>query len=224
MQLRKQSLMRIAAESGLSLDEEKAVELIEGSWNEHVEQWRKGAVFGAYGAARFILGQLIPEAKSLDESSADRLAASLEDATSQVGTVVVEGASEAVRAVKAAGIPTALICDTGFTPSRHIRTFLEGHNIELDHLFFSDEVGEPKPSPVIFRRALEAAGADAEHSVHIGDLRRTDVAGARAFGMATIRFAGIHDDGWETVESKGEEADAVLYRWSELPGLLGIDP
>jgi putative hydrolase of the HAD superfamily len=53
--------------------------------------------------------------------------------------------------------------------------------------------------------------------VHVGDLRRTDVAGARALGMATVRFRGVVDD-----DGPGDEADHVIERLADLPGLLGL--
>jgi hypothetical protein len=41
--------------------------------------------------------------------------------------------------------------------------------------------------------------------------------------MAAVRFAGVHDDGWMPQDCKPDvEADAVLYRWADLPGLLGL--
>ena len=80
----------------------------------------------------------------------------------------------------------------------------------------------PKPHAPMFVAALEATGARPGDAVHIGDLRRTDVAGARAAGMAAVRFAGVHDDGWLEEDCRDAEADAVLYRWADLPALLGL--
>ncbi|MBW3589831.1 MAG: HAD family hydrolase [Actinobacteria bacterium] len=212
------SLVEIAAGRDVDLEAERARELIEGSWQQHVQAWRKGELYGPQGASRWCLTQLGID----DQALADELAEAIGTSTSRLGTRVIEGAPDALRAVRDAGIPTALICDTGFTPGSQVRKFLAEHGLELDHYFFSDEVGAPKPYPVIFEAALKATGADAEKSIHIGDLRRTDVAGARGVGMATIRFTGVHDDGWDTEESQGEEADAVLKGWSELPGLIGL--
>lgn len=225
MDRRRSALVQIAAKKGVELDLEKAAELIEGSWQEHVEAWRKGRSYGAPSAARWVLEQLDlarGQTPSLDDDLVQELTRAIEDATHEVGTYVVEGAAEALQAVRDAGIPTALICDTGFTPGRHARRFLDQHGLKLDHYFFSDEVGVPKPYPPIFQAALAATGAPAGLAVHIGDLRRTDVAGARNAGMATIRFIGVHNDAWDEHDSTGEEADAVLKRWSDLPGLLGI--
>ncbi len=225
MERRRSALVRIAAKKGVELDMEKAAELIESSWQEHVRAWRQGKSYGAPAAARWVMQQLDlakGRASGMDDELVRELTDAIEDATSEVGTYVVEGAAEALQAVRDAGIPTALICDTGFTPGRHARRFLDEHGLKLDHYFFSDEVGVPKPYPPIFEAALKATGAPAEKAVHIGDLRRTDVAGARNAGMATIRFAGVNNDAWDEADCTGEEADVVLERWADLPELLDL--
>ncbi|HLF69445.1 MAG TPA: HAD family hydrolase, partial [Actinomycetota bacterium] len=162
------------------------------------------------------------DSEKIGAALAAELTAAIEDATSEVGTRVVEGAVEAVDSLRAAGIPTALICDTGFTPARHVRRFLDQHGLKLDHYFFSELVGAPKPLPPMFQAALTATASPPERAIHIGDLKSTDIAGARAAGMATIRFIGVHDDAWAEEESRGEEADEVLGAWQDLPSLLGL--
>ena len=82
---------------------------------------------------------------------------------------------------------------------------------------FSDEVGHYKPAPQIFEAALAALGAEPEEAMHVGDLRRTDIAGAAALGMRTARYRGLHDD--PDLES-GPEAELVLDSHLELPEAL----
>jgi len=77
-------------------------------------------------------------------------------------------------------------------------------------------VGAYKPDPSMFRAALDGLGIDDPSSVvHVGDLRRTDVAGARSMGLGTVRFRGAVDD-----PEAGDEADHVVDRLSDLPVLL----
>jgi putative hydrolase of the HAD superfamily len=214
------ALAGVALRLGRELSPEAAVELIDRSWALHVGEWRGGRTFGPEGAARWCLAELDLAAGAPD---IDELAEAIATGTLSVGTAVVEGATEALEVLRGAGIPTALICDTGFTPSRVVREALRLHSLRLDHYFFSDEVGIPKPHAPMFLAALEATGALPAQAVHIGDLRRTDVAGARAAGMAAVRFAGVHDDGWMAEDCRPDvEADAVLYRWADLPEMLGL--
>ncbi len=53
--------------------------------------------------------------------------------------------------------------------------------------------------------------------MHVGDLRRTDVAGATALGMRTARYRGINDEG---DEEGGGEAEFVLDSHPELVELV----
>ena len=83
-----------------------------------------------------------------------------------------------------------LISDTGMTPGRTIREVLKNYDVlrYLSHAVFSDEVGHTKPHPLMFRRAVEGLGVEANETIHVGDLLRTDVAGAKAAGMKTVWF------------------------------------
>ena len=220
MEIRAQALQTAAAKRGLNLELGKAAELVYAAWRRHLATWRKGEPYGSLGAAEWIAAQLpFPG----DEDLLGELTEGLQTAVRQVGTRQVEGAADTLTLLRALGIPTALICDTGMTPGRIIREFLASHGIELDHYLFSDEVGKPKPSSRIFQAALAATGAAAAHAIHIGDLRRTDIAGARGAGMATIRFIGVHDDGYGNEDTTGDEADAVLESWADLPALIGVE-
>jgi FMN phosphatase YigB (HAD superfamily) len=89
----------------------------------------------------------------------------------------------------------------------------------FDHWSFSDEVGAYKPSKVIFEHALEGLGNPApERVAHVGDIRRTDVAGAQAMGMIAVRYTGVSDD-----QSQPEpEADFVIASHAELLDVLGV--
>jgi putative hydrolase of the HAD superfamily len=112
-----------------------------------------------------------------------------------------------------------IVCDVGFTGGELLREFLdrEGLLAHFSGWAFSDEVGHYKPSPQIFEAALGALGAEPAAAMHVGDLRRTDIAGARGVGMRTVRYRGLHDD---SGAEGGEEAEFVIDSHSELPGLI----
>lgn len=113
-----------------------------------------------------------------------------------------------------------IVCDVGFTGGELLREFLarEGLLEYFSGWAFSNEVGHYKPSPRIFEVALATLGARPAEAMHVGDLRRTDIAGASAIGMATVRYRGLHDD---RGEDGGGEADFVIDSHRELPGLIG---
>ena len=112
-----------------------------------------------------------------------------------------------------------IVCDVGFTGGELLREFLEREGL-LGHFSgwaFSDEVGHYKPSPQIFEAALDALDAEPSETAHVGDLLRTDIAGAAAVGMTTVRYRGLHDD---RGEDGGGEAAFVLDSHRELPALI----
>jgi putative hydrolase of the HAD superfamily len=68
----------------------------------------------------------------------------------------------------------------------------------------------------MFEAALRPLGVAPGDALHVGDLRRTDVAGGRAFGMGTVRIRATHDD-----VSAHPDADAVADSHAQLLELLG---
>ena len=56
----------------------------------------------------------------------------------------------------------------------------------LDAVAVSGEVGAAKPDPMLFRDALDQLGVTSESACHVGDSLATDVAGAKAAGLAAV--------------------------------------
>jgi len=119
-----------------------------------------------------------------------------------------------------------LISDTGITPGRVLRQILEADELTdyFTHLTFSDEVGRSKPHPDPFLTTLSALGAEPAEAVHIGDLLRTDIAGAQAVGMRGVQYIGLNHDDWpaSTNETTANiiTPDAVIRDHRELEPLL----
>jgi putative hydrolase of the HAD superfamily len=92
--------------------------------------------------------------------------------------------------------------------------WLEGAGIWqlVDGAVSSATAGEPKPSPAVFRGALEIAGVQAGEALHVGDSLGNDVEGARAAGIRAVlldRSGAPPPPGVETVRSLGEVASLV---------------
>jgi putative hydrolase of the HAD superfamily len=201
----------------LGVDATRARALLQEAWERHHDAWREVSTFGPGRMAAYCA-----EASGVDDEEVlAELTAEFEEATLATGVDSVEGARDTLRLMQEAGVRRALVCDTGMTPGRVVRWMLGDAGLlpHLEVLCFSDEVGVPKPDPGIFAKALAELGVKPEEALHIGDLKRTDIAGARAYGMRTVRFRGVHDD-----RSELPDADAVLDRLVDLPGLLGVRP
>ena len=138
----------------------------------------------------------------------------------EVQTELAPNVAATLRTLNDAGVRIGIVCDVGLTPSTNLRHILERHGVLglFDHWSFSDEVGIYKPAPEIFEHALHGLGdLEPADAAHIGDLRRTDVAGALDMGMLALRYSGLADD---DDPAHGPEADLVIADHAELPLLL----
>ncbi len=214
--LRVTRLREAAEEAGRPVSPEEAGRAFDAAWQRHMELWRAGEATGAREVALWSL-----EALGLVEPhpALEHLVSTFEEASHSGGVCALDGARATLEALARAGIPCALVCDTGLTPGRVVRRHL-AHLGLLEGLaaqVFSDEVGVPKPDPRTFRRALEAVGVPPERALHVGDLRRTDVAGARSLVMRSVRIRARYDD-----VSPLPEADFVVGSHDDLRALLGV--
>ncbi|HEX6603111.1 MAG TPA: HAD family hydrolase [Solirubrobacterales bacterium] len=120
------------------------------------------------------------------------------------------------------GIRLGIVCDVGFSGGELLRELLDAEGL-LEHFSgwgFSDEVGHYKPAPEIFEASLEALGAQPAEALHVGDLRRTDVTGAKALGMKTVRYRGMNPEG---DREQGPEAELVIDNHLELLDAIDRD-
>jgi putative hydrolase of the HAD superfamily len=212
--LRTAALVEAAAARGVELAPDAALAVIRTAHGRHVELWARGTGSGSFEMASWALASLGIEEPAL----AVRLGRSFEDAGLAGEVEPLPGAGETLGALARRGVRMALVCDTGFSGGRIVRQFLARVGLleALEVQVFSDEVGVPKPHRRMFEAALGPLGVAPGAAVHVGDLRPTDVAGGRAFGMGTVRLRAAHDD-----RSEHPEADAVADSHAQLLELLG---
>src|SRR4051794_21079803 len=131
----------------------------------------------------------------------------------------------ALDGLKERRVRIGIVCDVGFSGGTMLRELLDREGLleHFDGWSFSDETGHYKPAPQAFEAALAVLDVRPEDALHVGDLRRTDIAGAAALGMKTARYRGMHDDADAT---SGVEADFVLdshYQVLDVVDLLARD-
>jgi putative hydrolase of the HAD superfamily len=214
--LRVEELRRAALEAGRSVSQEDAERAFNVAWSQHMTLWAEGQASGAREIARRGLAELGLEDP---HPALEYLIRTFEDASHSSDVRALDGARETLVALERAGVACALVCDTGLTPGRVVRRHLEREGLlgALTVQVFSDEVGAPKPDERTFAAALDPIGIAPEQALHVGDLRRTDVAGARALGMTSIRIRQLYDDD----PSPHPEADHVVDTHADLRTLLG---
>ncbi len=201
---------------GHDVDEELIRTAFRTVWDEHHASWlRNEQYLGARAgdAAVDLVG------RPVDAATRATLVERFLTAGEEAGFRLCEGIDVALEELRRRGVRLGIICDVGFTPSTGLRRMLEGFGL-LEHFqgwSFSDDVGWYKPAPEIFEHALVYLGAAPGAAAHVGDLRRTDVAGARGMGMTSVRYRGANDD-----ESPGPEGDHVLDDHAALMDALAL--
>ena len=112
----------------------------------------------------------------------------------------------------------AVVCDTGYSPGSVLTQLLSRSGMveAFSYLFFSDEHGMSKPDPRVFKHTLAQLGVRAGEAAHVGDMQRTDIAGAQAAGMAAVHFIGANNR-----DAGRSTADLVVRHFDELPAALG---
>jgi len=131
--------------------------------------------------------------------------------------VLIDGVREAL-SILAGRYRLGIISDVGFSPGRVLKQVLADNELLefFDSLVFSDEAGRAKPHIEVFELTARSLSAEPGAMVHIGDLERTDIAGAKLAGYRAIRFTGITrmEEGETTI------ADFVTDKWSDIPRLV----
>ena len=217
VEIRSRSWREVIVERGLDIGDDLLHGTLSMLPTRFDEEWRAGR---QYGPTEALADCFTAFGDRLASEDRDALAAAFEAASYELKVAPVADAADVLSAVAATGVAVGIISDTTLAVGRHLRTYLDQHRI-LQHVTFaafSDEVGVYKPDPAIFRVALDGLGIDDPTTVaHVGDLMRTDVAGARAMGMVTVRFRGVVDD-----PEDGAEADHVIDRLADLLRVLGL--
>jgi putative hydrolase of the HAD superfamily len=128
---------------------------------------------------------------------------------------LTEGAMETLEALEPS-YRLGIISDSGITPGCVTREVLRNRGI-LDFFastVFSDEVGLCKPHEAMFMAALRKLDAEPSEAVHVGDLLRTDVAGAKAMGMKAVWL--------KTKDTPRNERWAPDHEITALPQLMDV--
>jgi putative hydrolase of the HAD superfamily len=117
----------------------------------------------------------------------------------------IRSSLEALPALAATGVRLAIVSNSdGTVEERLVRAGVAqvgpGPGVALRALIDSGVVGIEKPDPRIFELALTACEVRPEAAVHVGDSRRTDVAGALAAGIRPL-----HMDPYDLCQDRSHE-------------------
>lgn len=207
------------AESGQPVSRDELAEAFDSNWERFERRWVANT--GQYTPADSVDFVAERVRVTLVDGLRDRLIDGFRAVGETVPLELGTGIEEALSVLRAAGIRLGIVCDVGLTsaPTLRLRLARLGLLGSFDAWAFSDETGWFKPAGDAFVPALQGLQVtDPSSSAHVGDSRRTDVAGALALGMTSVRFTGFHDRPAES----GPEAHHVIDDHRKLPGLLGM--
>jgi len=209
-------LQNAIREAGLAaIPEEKVIEAIKETWKGWVRVWENE--HRTWGAAEWLDSMQTLLDFQLPDNMRPYVLQELEDVVLDGNTQPIAGVVKMIPEL-AKQYRLGIISDTGVTSGKTLSKLLEREGL-LKHftsLVFSDEINSSKPASIPFQTAMEGLSALPQQAVHVGDLRRTDVAGANNFGMWSIRFTGYQDD----TQVEFGEASIVLIDYANMPAAL----
>ena len=215
--LRREAVVRTLIEHEVEVEDEVLDAHLAAASALQDAAWKQTEGFSPARAAAHLARSI----EGLSDAARERLEAAFTSAGAAADLRLTPNAAEALAALAGTGVQLGIVCDVGLTGSPHLRAFLDRAGV-LRHFkgwAFSDEVGHFKPSPEIFAHMLDqfelGGGEDASVVWHVGDLRRTDVAGARDSGLVPIRYRGMDDD-----RSDAPDADLVIDDLADLVPLV----
>jgi putative hydrolase of the HAD superfamily len=113
---------------------------------------------------------------------------------SNLWELVPEGVLPALAALRARGLRLTVVSNA----NGRLRALFDRLALSacIDCVLDSNDEGVEKPDPKFFEIALARSGARRETTIHVGDLYRVDVVGARAAGLRAVLLdqAGLYPD------------------------------
>jgi FMN phosphatase YigB (HAD superfamily) len=198
-----------------AVNQRKLDELIQAGWARMIAAWES---LDNYGIEAIVADCIDTFARGHPDKDWIR-----RQLLNHAGTRSLQLAPRAIDCLRACvnnGLRLGVISDVGLTPGWRIQAELDrlGISTYVMHYVFSDQRGMWKPSRALFEESRVALGAHEPGScAHVGDSRRTDVAGARGAGWRTVRYNGIKDD-----RSPLPDADVVIADLADLPSAIGL--
>ncbi len=221
VELRRQLWVDVLDSAGHEVAPERIDEAFKHAWGRFEERWRANrqstaAEMSADAAEHLDLG--------LPTGTVDALTDAYLEASLSTPRVLQPNVEETFDRLRGLGLSVGIVSDIGAVPGSQIERWLDELGVHhlVTHFSFSDAVGAFKPDRVIFDHALSGLGVvDPGRSAHVGDLRRTDIAGANAHGMTSVHYVGGREDTEESNDPT-HEPDHVITEHLQLIEVLGL--
>ena len=152
----------------------------------------------------------------LEETDLDHLIDCLGDAFLETPPIMIANVKPVVSRLSE-NYPLGIISDSALTPGSFVRQLMDQDGILqfFTAFTFSDETEYTKPQVPQFHSTLAQLDAKPAEAVHIGDIFRTDIVGAKNAGMKAIRFTGFNK-----TETNDNLSDAVVDDYRQLETVI----
>jgi len=199
--------------NGVELDDARLQEVYQAGFRYSSELYRGSG--RRHVMTDEIVGHVMEQVGLRDRCDWTPVVEAYEEAALNDPPKLKEGARETLEALHDK-VRIGLISDTGTSPGRVVRRILSEYGVldYFDVTVFSDEVGYCKPNDVVFKVALEALGVEPGEALHVGDLVKSDIVGAKRAGMRTAWL--------KTGDQEYAPEDAPDYVITNLTELTGI--
>ncbi|OGD52741.1 hypothetical protein A3K81_05390 [Candidatus Bathyarchaeota archaeon RBG_13_60_20] len=199
--------------NGVELDDARLLEVYQAGFRYSSELHRASGRRHVHTGE--IVGHVVDQVGLSGRCDWTPLVESYEEAILSEPPRLRDGARDTLEALRGR-VRMGLISDTGTSPGRVVRRILNDYSVlqYFDVTVFSDEVGYCKPNEVVFRLALETLGVEPGEALHVGDLLKNDVAGAKR--------AGMHTAWLKTTDQEYPPEDAPEYIITSLTEIIGI--
>lgn len=211
LHVRAKLMLTFLEQAGFHREQDDVDACIRAAWSDHRREWAAGRHLHTAEVARRLATQL---------RTPSHLYSTLTDCLEYLPPAtelrVAADLPETLQQLRLWNIRIGLICDTGFSRGTTVRRLLADLGVEeyFTGMSFSDEVGAVKPDRRMFEHAMTYLGVRTAPA-HVGDLRRSDVAGALGAGWVAVRYAGFNDD-----ETPAPDAQFVIYAHRDLFPIL----
>jgi FMN phosphatase YigB (HAD superfamily) len=126
----------------------------------------------------------------------------------------VDGARETLRALRAAGVPFAILTN-GWSPLQE-KKIAQALGAFPEPILVSEVLGVSKPDAAAFAKLVDVLRVPGSAIAYVGDNPKTDVAGAQGAGLTGVWFD------WEGITYPGDTppAQVVIHALAEVIGLV----
>jgi len=156
-----------------------------------------------------------------NQYSIERVAKIFKDSILDYPPVLMEGVKEFLQKYQD-NFKFGLISDTGFTPGSILVELMEMNGVAkyFQSYSFSDETGASKPNKKAYYKILDDFNVLPEEAIHIGDIEKTDIIGAKSLGMKAIRYDGDKTSNFMKNNTPSTIADYQCHSWLEIDEII----